>query len=266
MTRTEEALHDVAQAIREQAGLMATAFRELRYSKVLESATWQFNAAGVISRDFQVPYAAVAILSLSTARVTGANATLAAAAPTQGQGVVDVDPHGFGVFNIAGRSLTLYGNPGDSVTITVFATPQAPAAAVGSVSVAGTATVTGTLTSQTPATADIYTEAPAARTTNGNTANLTWPANVTEAFVGVNITGFAGGTNVVISLQQQDSNGIFQTIASTAALTATGTALLAVGPGQTNGVLLRSGGTYRLAWTVTGVFTTLTFQLGVTAR
>jgi hypothetical protein len=220
----------------------------------------------VIFRDFQVPYAAVSVLSQSSALVTAANATLAQAAPTQGQGVAQVGPRGFGIFNLAGRSLTLYGNPGDSVSITVFACPQPPAAAVGAVAVAGTVTVAGSVTSVTPATADIYTESAVARTTNGNTANLTWPANVTEALIGVNVTGFAGGTNVTISLQQQDANGIFQTIASTAALTAVGTAVLAVGPGQSNGVLLRSGGVYRLAWVVTGTFTTLTFQLGVTAR
>lgn len=266
MSRTEGAVLELLQAVKEQLTLQATAFRELRYTRVLESASFKFNAAGQISRDYPLPYAAVSIDSLSSGKVTAANAPAAAAAPTEGQGTAQVGPYGFGVYNLAGRSLTLYGNPGDYVSITVFATPQPPNAASGQVALAGTATVTGTLTSQTPATADLYTEAPAARTTNGNTANLVWPANVTEAFVGVNITGFAGGTNVVISLQQQDANGIFQTIASTAALTATGTALLAVGPGQSNGVLLRSGGTYRLAWVVTGVFTTLTFQLGVTAR
>jgi hypothetical protein len=266
MSRTEEALEQVASVIRSEMGLMATAFRELRYSRVLESATFTFNAAGAIFRDYQVPYAAVSILSQSSALVTAANATLAAAAPAQGQGVAQVGPRGFGIFNLAGRSLTLYGNPGDSVSITVFASPQPPAAAIGSVALAGTATVAGTVTALTPATADIYVESPTSRLTNGNTANLTWPVNVTEAFVGVNVTAFAGGTNVQIFLDQQDANGIFSQLASSAVLTATGAVNFGAGPGQATGILLRSGGVYRLRWTVTGVFTTLTFQLGVTAR
>ncbi|HEV2347595.1 MAG TPA: hypothetical protein VGS97_26120 [Actinocrinis sp.] len=266
MSRHEQMLLDVLHQVQLQLGTTATAFRELRHTKVLETASFKFNTAGVISRDYPVPYSAVTIVSQSSAKLTAANQPNAGAAPSEGQGTAIVGPYGSGTYNLAGRSLTLYGNPGDYVTITVYACPQTPAAAPGAVAITGTAAVSGSVTTVTPATSDLYTEAPASRTTSGNTATLTWPANVTEAFVGVNVTGFAGGTNVVISLQQQDANGIFQTIASTAALTAVGTAVLAVGPGQTNGVLLRSGGAYRLAWTVTGTFTTLTFQLGVSAR
>lgn len=131
-----------------------------------------------------------------------------------------------------------------------------------SVSISGTPTVY--TVSQPPAT--LFSEAVQSRTTSGTTSNQTWTNNVSQAIIGVNVTGFAGGTNVVVSVQQQDANGAWQTIGSSAALTATGTANFSVGPGTTNGAVLISGGTYRLAWTLTGTFTTLTFQLSVQGR
>jgi hypothetical protein len=264
-SRTEQLLTQIVGALEAQSGAMATAFRELRRSKVIDSASFKFNANGVISRDYPIPYNSVTIVSQSSAQVIAANQP-PGTQPTEGNGAVIVGPYGFGVYNIAGHSLTLYGNPGDYVTILVDACAQQPAAAPGKIALAGTSAVSGSVTALTPATSDIYTESTTSRTTNGNTATLTWPANVTDALIGINITGFAGGTNVVIGLQQQDANGVWQTLASSAALTATGAATFSVGPGTANGALLRSGGAYRLAWTVTGTFTTLSFQLGVTAR
>ncbi|RLU81122.1 hypothetical protein CTZ27_33320 [Streptomyces griseocarneus] len=117
---------------------------------------------------------------------------------------------------------------------------------------------------QPPAT--LYTEAAQSRTANGATAAQTWTNNVAAAIVGVNVTGFVGGTNLVVGLQQQDANGVWQTLASTAAITATGTAAFSVGQGMATGAMLVSGGSYRLTWTLTGTFTTLTFQLSVQGR
>ena len=117
---------------------------------------------------------------------------------------------------------------------------------------------------QPPAT--LFSEAAQSRTTSGTTTSQTWTNNVSQAIIGVNVTGFAGGTNLVVSVQQQDANGQWQTIGSSATLTATGTANFSVGPGTTNGAVLISGGSYRLAWTLTGSFTTLTFQLSVQGR
>lgn len=267
-SRTEVLLLAIAKHLEALNGAMATSFRELRRSKVIESASFRFPASGIIERNYPIPYNAITLVSHSTAQVTAANQPNAGTAPTEGQGTIIVGPLGFGTYNVAGRSLTLYGNPGDYVTITVDACTQQPIASAGQVTLAGTSPVSGTVTVLAPNPTDTYTEAPVSRTTNGNTATLTWPANVTEAWVGVNITGFAGGTNVQIFLDQQDANGIFQTIGSTALLTATGAADFGVGPGQTNAsaIMLRAGGAYRLRWVVSGVFTTLTFQLGVTAR
>lgn len=130
------------------------------------------------------------------------------------------------------------------------------------IGVSGTPTVY--TVSQPPAA--LYSEATTSRTTNSTTATQTWTNNVSQAIVGVNITGFAGGTNLVVSLQQQDANGVWQTIASSATITAVGAATFSVGPGMQTGALLISGGSYRLAWTLTGTFTTLTFQLSVQGR
>lgn len=266
MTREGQALLELCGAIRNDLGIAATAFRELANTSVIESTTLVFNAAGLISRDYPVPYAAVAIYSLSTQKVTAANLPPASGAPPQGQGTAQVGPLGFGSFNMAGRSLTLYGNPGDAVTFTVFAKPQAPNAASGQVALAGTSPVSGTVTSQVGPTSDLYTEAPQSRTTNGNTGNMTWPSTQTDAYVAVNITGFAGGTNVTISLDQQDANGIWQSLANSGTLSAVGTKNFTVGQFGGNHAVLRSGQPWRLSWTLTGVFTTLTFQVAVSAR
>lgn len=267
MSRTEQALLELAQEIKDQLGTAATAFRELRYTKVLETASFKFNAAGVISRDYPVPYSAVTVISQSTAKVTIANQPNAGAAPTEGQGTAIVGPLGFGTYNLAGRSLTLYGNPGDYVTITAYATPQTPAAAPGQVAITGTAAVAGSVTALPPATSDLYTESPTSRLTNGNTATLFWPANVTNCLIGVNITAFAGGTSVQFFLDQQDANGIWQNgLSQSGSPTGTAAINFGCGPGQAATALLRSGGAYRIRWVVTGVFTTLTFQIGVTAR
>lgn len=111
----------------------------------------------------------------------------------------------------------------------------------------------------------IYSEAAVARTTNGQLANQTMPAGATRMFVGINITGFAGGTNVQYFVEQQDANGVFQPIANTATLTATGAANLSIGESQTNAAVV-NGNPWRIRWVVTGTFTTLNVQFGVTVR
>ena len=131
-----------------------------------------------------------------------------------------------------------------------------------SVTISGTPTVV----SSAPAAVALYSEATTSRTTSGSIATQTWTNDVSQAIVGVNVTAFTGGTNVVVSLQQQDANGVWQTLASSAAITAVGAATFSVGPGMGTGAVLIAGGSYRLAWTLTGTFTTLSFQLSVQGR
>ncbi|MBD0743591.1 hypothetical protein [Streptomyces sp. CBMA152] len=111
-----------------------------------------------------------------------------------------------------------------------------------------------------------YTEAAQSRTSAGNTATQTWTSNVSQVIVGVNVTAFTGGTNVVIGLQQQDANGVWQTIGSSSPITAVGAATFSVGAGMATGAVIVSGGSYRLTWTLTGTFSALTFQLSVQGR
>lgn len=117
-----------------------------------------------------------------------------------------------------------------------------------------------------PAASNLYNESTTSRTSNGNTSSQTWIFNVSQVFVGVNVTVFTGGTNLVVQLQQQDANGVWQTIAATAALTATGAATFSVGTGMTNGAMLVAGGSYRFAWVLTGTFSALSFQIGAHGR
>lgn len=139
---------------------------------------------------------------------------------------------------------------------------------IGGASSPSSVTITGTPTvvASAPAPVALYSEATTSRTTNNTTATQTWTNDVSQAIVGVNVTAFSGGTNVVVSLQQQDANGVWQTLASSSAITAVGAATFSVGPGMQTGAVLIAGGSYRLAWTLTGTFTTLSFQLSVQGR
>lgn len=128
----------------------------------------------------------------------------------------------------------------------------------------------GAINTLTQSAFNVYTEAAVvdgARLTNGNTAGGSFPNNASAFFVSIAVTVFTGGTNVVYSLQQQDANGNWVSVGSTATITATGTYGFSVGPGMTNGNMLVAGsGQYRIAWTVTGTFTHLTSQIGITGR
>lgn len=128
----------------------------------------------------------------------------------------------------------------------------------------------GRITSNTVAqiATTMYTEATTARTTSSNTSTQTWLANASTCWVGVNLTALSGGTSptVTVSLQQQDGNSVWHTLASTSALNAAGTAQFSAGAGMTNGAMLLAGGSYRFSWTVTGTPTTCSFQIAMSGR
>lgn len=106
-----------------------------------------------------------------------------------------------------------------------------------------------------------------ARLTTGNIAGGSMTNQLQWMFVSVNVTAFTGGTNIVYSLQQADANGNFVTIGSTTTITATGTYGLSVGPGMTWANMLNAGnGNWRVSWVVTGSFSAVTSQIGVSAR
>lgn len=94
---------------------------------VLAVETWQFDPAGIITRSWHVPYAAVAVDNHSTQPITATSGPPAASAPSSGQGVAVLPGSSAAVCELAGRTLTLYGTPGDSVTLQVFTDTQPPA-------------------------------------------------------------------------------------------------------------------------------------------
>lgn len=116
--------------------------------------------------------------------------------------------------------------------------------------------------------ADMYTEATTSRLATGNTTTQQWLQNAATCWVTVNLTALTGGTTptVTVSLQQIDGNANWQTLASTAALSATGLAHFSVGAGMTNASMLRAGGQYRLSWVITGTPATCSFQISLAGR
>lgn len=94
----------------------------------LACETLQIGAAGCTGRQFHRPYAAVAVNSQSAQPVTITSSTNATgSAPTAGPGVAILKAGGSGVFNLSGRVVTVFGTPGDYVTVQVFERPQPPA-------------------------------------------------------------------------------------------------------------------------------------------
>jgi hypothetical protein len=107
--------------------LHATARAQLGAQAVLACESWAFDTNGLISRWWHVPFRCVAVSSLSTMSVTVTSSTPGESAPTSGPGMAVIAAGKSAVCNIAGRALTLYGNPGDIVTLQVFASTQPPA-------------------------------------------------------------------------------------------------------------------------------------------
>lgn len=114
----------------------------------------------------------------------------------------------------------------------------------------------------------MYTEATTSRTSSSQTGTQTWLANASTCWVTVNLTALSGGSSptVTVSLQQQDGNSNWITLASTSALNATGTAMFSVGAGMANAHMLLAGGSYRFSWAVTGTPATCSFQIAMSGR
>lgn len=107
---------------------LADAAKSRNYCETLAVETWVFPPDGIISRQWAVDYRSVAVTAFSTTeKVTVSSSAPAESAPTTGAGTAVLAPGKCGVFNVAGRALTLYGKPGENVTISVFAKPQPPA-------------------------------------------------------------------------------------------------------------------------------------------
>lgn len=150
---------------------------------VLDSSTFQLDANGQATRQFRVPFAAVAVTSGSVARLTIASGPPGAAAPGPSAGAGHVPPLGFAAHNISGRVWTIYGgSAGDLVTVTTFGRPVPPSADPGIT----TAHATGT--------------AAVAVSAAGATAAATLPAGVSAGGFSVSFGNFSVANTVVGTL------------------------------------------------------------------
>jgi hypothetical protein len=106
---------------------LAHALKDLITCETLATETRTFDANGITTFGWNFAFASVAVTSQSAQKVTITNMGPASAAPTSGPGVALLAPNKGATYNLAGTMLTLYGNPGDQVTVSVFARPQPPA-------------------------------------------------------------------------------------------------------------------------------------------
>lgn len=111
---------------------VASLLRGLSQNNVLWSGTVEL-VGGQHFLPFTVPAAAVAVANPidSGAVLTIAAGTPQASAPTQGAGVLRLDPGHAAVLPITGSSITLYGPAGELITLAVFSAPQPPSFAGG---------------------------------------------------------------------------------------------------------------------------------------
>lgn len=95
---------------------------------VLRSALLIIPASGVHVIDWPVQYRAYHLANHGSANMTVANtAPTGASAPTQGDGVKLVADGAAMTTNVLGRTLAIWGTPGDAFNIEVFEKPQTPA-------------------------------------------------------------------------------------------------------------------------------------------
>lgn len=123
---------ELAQEVRQLGGRLTEAVAELHglvINDCLATETLIFPATGVIARDWTVPYGSVAVHNGSgtSQKVTVTNQGHGDRAPVSGLGVVPVPAGAAVTANLSGRTLTLYGTPGERVVLSVFTKSQPPA-------------------------------------------------------------------------------------------------------------------------------------------
>ncbi|MFE7413132.1 hypothetical protein [Streptomyces laurentii] len=125
-TRPDPVLTAVG-AVSDRVSALAAALKEMVIAECLTTTTLQLNSQGYADFGWPVTFASVAVTNLSAQPVTLTTATPAEAAPVTGTGVAVVPAGSGATYNLAGHSLTVYGTPGDRVTLSVFSRPSAPA-------------------------------------------------------------------------------------------------------------------------------------------
>lgn len=110
----------------------------------------------------------------------------------------------------------------------------------------------------------MFTEAATARTATGNGTAITLPDDIAELFIGLDITAVSGTSpTLVLQVQQQDANGVWQTLAATSSLNTVTTATLHLPAGS---FVLLGGGQMRIRWVIGGTTPSFTFRVGIHGR
>jgi hypothetical protein len=122
--------HEVMTAIgtvHDRVAALTAVLRDMVTHETLTTTTLAFGADGTAVFDWSAGFASVAVTNTSAQDVTLTAATVQDGAPLTGSGVALVPAGKGATYNLAGHALTLYGNPGDRVTLSVFSRPQPPA-------------------------------------------------------------------------------------------------------------------------------------------
>jgi hypothetical protein len=114
---------DMLGALNTRIGDLGTLLDEMA-PRVISTETVVLDANGTATRQYRVPYRSLGVDYFGAATLTVAAAPLAQFAPGPGPGVGKVGPGGFAVLNFRAYEWTLYGNPGDLITVTAYARPQ----------------------------------------------------------------------------------------------------------------------------------------------
>lgn len=125
-----DAVVDLAVLVaRLEAGMSSwtAQLRGMTVNDVLDCEMVTLDATGIFSRDWTVPFAAVAVANTSGNLLTVTSDPPQAAPPSGGAGSHPVGPGAGAVINLTGRALTIYGAAGNVVGLQVFTRPQAPA-------------------------------------------------------------------------------------------------------------------------------------------
>lgn len=111
--------------------VIAAACSRLAGAETLDSGTYRLDESGAITRTYRVPFAGVAVENRTDADIVLEPSTSRGEAPAPeqaiGPGIFTLGPDRAGTYNIAGHTLTIYGTPGGTVSLQVFARPQPPA-------------------------------------------------------------------------------------------------------------------------------------------
>lgn len=196
----QAAMLDALGALNVRIGDLGTLLDELA-PRVISTETVVLDANGTATRQYRVPFRSLGVDYFGATTLTVAAAPLAQFAPGPGPGVGKVGPGGFAVLNFRAYEWTVYGNPGELVTITAYARPQP---ANGVVNGTGGVLVTGAPTGLLTASIGDYPQgAVPVDASSGNvaaaaaTATLPGVAGHTTWITGFEITS-AGSTAALV--------------------------------------------------------------------